>query len=61
MSALGGMILGAILVHLFYAAIFVGWWLLLIRRSGEDVQRTVVDDFAAVRAAIRRAQHAGRN
>jgi hypothetical protein len=58
---IGYILLGVLLTHLFWAAVFVGWWLLLIRRSDESVRQAVEDDFRAIREGIRRAQNAGRN
>ena len=53
---IGYIMLGIFLAHLFWASVFVGWWLLLIRRSDESVRQAVEDDFAAVRNSIRRAK-----
>lgn len=46
---------GVLSVHLFWGGLFVAWWLLLIRRSGEQFQQAVRDDCAAIRAGIARA------
>jgi hypothetical protein len=58
---LWGLVAGGGACHVFWAAVFVGWWFLLIKRSGEDVQQAVRDDFAAVRASLKRAANARRN
>ena len=58
---LWGLLAGFVACHVFWAAVLVGWWFLLIKRSGEDVRQAVEDDFKAVRASFKRAQNAGRN
>ena len=58
---IGYILLGMLLTHLLWAGVFVGWWFLLIKRSGEDVRQAVEDDFKAVRESFKRAQNAGRN
>ena len=58
---IGYVLLGMLLTHVFWAAVFVGWWILLIKRSDEDVQQAIRDDFKAVRDALTRAAHAKRN
>jgi hypothetical protein len=58
---IGHLLLGAVLTHIFWATVFVGWWLRLIHRSGEDFQQAIRNDFASVRESIRRAAKAGRN
>ena len=58
---IGYILLGMFLTHFLWGAVFVIWWYLLIRRSGDDVQQAVRDDFAAIRNAIQRANAAPRN
>ena len=53
---LWGLGLGLIGAHILWAAIFVGWWYLLIRRSPDKSQEQVTQDFKAVRDSLRRAQ-----
>jgi hypothetical protein len=55
---IGYILLGIALAHLFWATVFVAWWLLLIRRSDVPTQQAIQDDFAAVRDSIRRATKA---
>ena len=58
---IGHILLGVLLTHLFWAAVFVVWWVRLVRGSGEDVRQAIEDDFKAVRESVKRAQNAGRN
>jgi hypothetical protein len=60
-EVIGYILLGVLLTHLFWAAVIVGWWTILIRRSDESVRQAVEDDFQAIREGIKRAKSAGRN
>lgn len=56
---LWGLLAGITAVHIFWALAFGVFWWRIVRKSGDDVQQAIREDFATVRDALRRAERAG--